>query len=348
MNARATAFALQTTLIQEFAPHKPMDSRCDILIPTEANKLACANYLRGGKVIGIPTETVYGLAGNALCEKTVRKIFEVKGRPFIDPLIVHFDSLESAFQHADLSEFARKLAARFWPGPLTLVVAKRNSIPGIVTAGLSTVAIRVPGHPVFRSLLEDLDFPLAAPSANPFGYVSPTRAEHVQTTLGHRIPTVLDGGACWHGVESTIVDLRDPRQPKILRPGPISAEELGIETPKTDRRSSAGGAQAAPGMLTQHYSPRTPIQLFAHGAQPEVVTPSAAVLYNTKPTTSELANNQFWLSESGDPAEIAHNLFMLIQKLDTANYTVLHVERAADEGIGVAINDRLTRAAAKR
>lgn len=325
-----------------------MQPRCDILEPTAENRLRCANYLRSGQVIGLPTETVYGLAGNALCEKTVRKIFEVKGRPFIDPLIVHFDSLESASQHADFSEFAGQLAARFWPGALTLVVSKRNSVPDIVTAGLPSVAVRVPANPVFRSLLKDLDFPLAAPSANPFGYVSPTLAEHVRATLGHRIPAVLDGGACTHGVESTIVDLRDPKQPKILRPGPISAEALGIENPNTDNGISESIAQAAPGMLTQHYSPRTPLQLFAHGAKTKVFDPSAAVLYNTKPATGGSLPNQFWLSEDGDPAEIAHNLFMVIQRLDTANYTMLYVERAQEKGIGIAVNDRLTRAAAKQ
>ncbi|NBB79424.1 MAG: threonylcarbamoyl-AMP synthase, partial [Verrucomicrobia bacterium] len=165
-----------------------MHPRCDILKPTETNRRLCANHLRSGKVIGLPTETVYGLAGNALSEQAVRKIFEVKGRPFIDPLIVHFDSFESATQHADFGELAKELAARFWPGALTLVVPKRSSIPDLVTAGLPSVAIRVPGHPVFHSLLGDLDFPLAAPSANPFGYVSPTLAEHVRETLGHRIP----------------------------------------------------------------------------------------------------------------------------------------------------------------
>lgn len=325
-----------------------MNSRCDRLTPTRENIRCCADYLRHGEVIGLPTETVYGLGGNALSEAAVRKIFEVKGRPLIDPLIVHFHSLASAAKHADFNVAAREMAGRFWPGALTLVLPKRPSIPDIVTAGLPSVAIRVPGHPVFRSLLKSLDFPLAAPSANPFGYVSPTRAEHVQATLGHRIPAVLDGGACQHGVESTIVDLRDPKQPKVLRPGPISAEELGIHAPATNKKTIDHKAQTAPGMLTQHYSPRTLIQLFAHGGKPEDPAPTAAVLYNTKPIDGELANNQFWLSESDDPVEVAHNLFMLIQKLDVGNYTVLHVERAKDEGIGIAVNDRLTRAAAKR
>jgi L-threonylcarbamoyladenylate synthase len=327
-----------------------MKTRCEILAPTKQNRDRCADYLRKGEVIGLPTETVYGLAGNALCETTVRKIFEIKGRPYIDPLIVHFKSIESAAEHVHLSDFALKLAGRFWPGALTLVVPKRSRIPDIVTAGLPSVAVRIPGHPVFRSLLDALDFPLAAPSANPFGYVSPTCAEHVQTHLGRRIFAVLDGGACLHGVESTILDLRDPRAPVILRPGPISAEALSItDSPARKTKTEANTkAQSAPGMLTQHYSPHTPVQLFAHAHLPEASDSSTAVVFNKKPQIPLLAENHFWLSEDGSLAEIAHNLFRLIQKLDSADYALLKVECAPNEGIGIAVNDRLSRAAAKR
>lgn len=325
-----------------------MTGYCEILAPNEANQLRCVDLLRCGEVVGLPTETVYGLAGNALREDTVRKIFEVKGRPFIDPLIVHCDSLDSASQHADFSDLAWELAERFWPGALTLVLPKRQSIPDVVTAGLPSLAIRVPAHPVFRSILQKLDFPLAAPSANPFGYVSPTRAEHVQKTLGSRISAVLDGGACQHGVESTILDLRDPRQTKILRPGPISAEELGLRSQVADHKNTDQTAQAAPGMLTQHYSPHTPIRLFQHGEPPVGAQASSAVLYNTRPAAITPGLNAFWLSENGDLAEIAHNLFRLIQKLDTADFAALHVELAENRDVGIAVNDRLTRAAAKR
>ena len=206
--------------------------------------------------------------------------------------------------------------------------------------------MRIPEHPIFRNLLERLDFPLAAPSANPFGYVSPTRAEHVASTLGDRILAVIDGGACKHGVESTIVDLRDPDSPKILRPGPLSADQLGMRGAEVGQ-SSNELAQVAPGMLTQHYSPNTPITLFGHDEQPNNVQKSEAVLYNTKPA-GKLAENTFWLSESGDLTEIAHNLFMLIQKLDARDYTQLRVERAEHVDIGIAVNDRLSRAAAMR
>lgn len=325
-----------------------MTGYCEILAPNETNRLRCVDLLRRGEVVGLPTETVYGLAGNALCENTVRKIFEVKGRPFIDPLIVHCDSIDSASQHADFSDLAGELAKRFWPGALTLVVPKRQSIPDIVTAGLPSVAIRVPAHPEFQSILQKLDFPLAAPSANPFGYVSPTRAEHVQKTLGSRIPAILDGGACRHGVESTILDLRDPRQVRVLRPGPISPEELGLRAQVTNPGSADQNAQAAPGMLTQHYSPHTPIRLFQHGGAPVDAPASAAVLYNTRPAAITPGLNAFWLSESGDLTEIAHNLFRLIQKLDAADFTALHIELAENRAVGIAVNDRLKRAAAKR
>ena len=325
-----------------------MSQACKILKASAENIDLCIDLLRDEAVVGVPTETVYGLAGNALKEESVRKIFEVKGRPLLDPLIVHFSSLKQAEAHVEFNERARALAAQFWPGALTLVLPKKATISDLVTAALPSVAVRVPGHPIFRSLLERLEFPLAAPSANPFGYVSPTLAEHVAATLGDRILAVLDGGACEHGVESTIADLRNPDAPKILRPGPLTAEQLGMQSIELEQ-SSNQSAQVAPGMLTQHYSPNTAITLFEHGEQPSFVQTSEAVLYNTKPATDERAENTFWLSESGDLAEIAHNLFMLIQKLDLRGcYTQLQVERAEHAGIGLAVNDRLSRAAAKR
>ena len=324
-----------------------MSHACKILQATAENIDLCVDLLRDEAVVGVPTETVYGLAGNALNDVSLRKIFEVKGRPMLDPLIVHFSSIEQAEIHAEFNERARALAAQFWPGALTLVLPKKDTISDLVTAALPSVAVRIPEHPIFRSLLERLEFPLAAPSANPFGYVSPTLAEHVVATLGDRILAVIDGGACKHGVESTIVDLRDPDAPKILRPGPLSAEQLGMQDVEMELKQGSNKlAQAAPGMLTQHYSPNTPITLFGHDEQPNNVQKSEAVLYNTKPA-GKVAENTFWLSESGDLTEIAHNLFMLIQKLDVRDYTQLKVERAEHVDIGIAVNDRLSRAAAK-
>ena len=323
-------------------------NNCRILSPTHASLSRCASVLRRGEVLGIPTETVYGLAGNALCDTTVRKIFEVKGRPFIDPLIVHFSSINEAALHADFNEQAHAIAKQFWPGALTLVLPKKSSIPDIVTAGLSSVAIRIPEHQVFRHLLELVDFPLAAPSANPFGYVSPTLAMHVKATLGDRITTVLDGGLCKHGLESTIVDLRNPNEPVILRPGPISASTLGFKIAETSYNILEGNAQAAPGMLTQHYSPKAKIKLFAHGTIEKASKLGDAILYNRKPAEKALTAHTYWLSENGDLKEIARNLFMLVQKLDKAGYTQLLVERAQEKDLGIAINDRLIRSAAAK
>lgn len=325
---------------------KPMTSTCRILELNEANLEHCGQLLKAGQVVGVPTETVYGLAGNALCESSVRKIFEVKGRPLIDPLIVHFASIEAAEAHVVFNSAARNLAAQFWPGPLTIVLPKKDSISDLVTAGLPSVAIRIPGHPAFRSLLDRLDFPLAAPSANPFGYVSPTRPEHVVRTLGGFVPAVLDGGPCVHGLESTIVDLRDTASPKILRPGPISSDTLGI-SPMIKTDSADEHAQAAPGMMTQHYSPNTAVKLFEHNGQPTQIGKEDAIVYNTRPA-AHTSENTFWLSESGAIQEIAHNLFSVIQKLDELHFSCLHIECVASSGIGMAVNDRLGRAAAKR
>jgi L-threonylcarbamoyladenylate synthase len=328
-----------------------MPATCTIYQPTEGNLDTCAQLLRDGEVVGMPTETVYGLAGNALSEDSARKIFRVKGRPLIDPLIVHFADADAATAHIQRNTAVETLAAKFWPGPLTMVVNKQASIPDIVTAGLPSVAIRVPQHPVFRAVLQRLDFPLAAPSANPFGYVSPTLAEHVQNTLGTRIPAVLDGGACTFGLESTIVDLRDPKQPAILRHGPITQEALSetLGCAVADRTLGSGDdkAQAAPGQLMQHYSPRAKVQLIAHGetfsARPS--SSSVAIIYNSQPDNT--AAHTYWLSEDGNADTIAHNLFELIQRLDQQGYTELHIELSAETGIGKAINDRLRRAAAK-
>ncbi|MGJ8654701.1 MAG: L-threonylcarbamoyladenylate synthase [Opitutaceae bacterium] len=328
-----------------------MSTHCTIYEPTEANLDTCAQLLRDGNVVGVPTETVYGLAGNPLLEDSARKIFSVKGRPLIDPLIVHFPEIEAATQHIEMNAAVKTLAAKFWPGPLTMVVTKKDSIPDIVTAGLPSVAIRVPRHPVFRSLLKRLDFPLAAPSANPFGYVSPTLASHVAGTLGERIPAVIDGGPCELGIESTIIDLRDPAKPAILRHGPITqealSEALGTEVRDSTIGAGDGNAQTAPGQLMQHYSPRAKVQLIAHG-ETFTMSPSSssvAIIYNSQPTNA--ATHTYWLSEDGNTETIAHNLFELIQRLDQQGYAELHIELSADTGIGKAINDRLRRAAAK-
>ncbi len=325
-----------------------------ILEANAANLAHCAELLRADEVVGMPTETVYGLAGNALNASSVRKIFAVKGRPLIDPLIVHFSDLQAAEAHIKTNDSVRQLAAAFWPGPLTMVVPKQASIPDLVTAGLPSVAIRVPQHPVFRNILERLDFPLAAPSANPFGYVSPTLASHVAHTLGSRIQAVLDGGPCDFGLESTIIDLRNPQAPAILRHGPITVAQINqvlqVEVTSHIGATNDADAQSAPGLLTKHYSPKARVTLLRHGETLTANTaPESAIalVSNQKPTWHTDQPNIFWLSETGALNEIAHNLFELIQRLDRQGYQQLWIEQAAEEGLGQAINDRLRRAAAK-
>ena len=328
-----------------------------IILPANPTTLDyCAQLLRDGNVVGVPTETVYGLAANALNQASVRKIFDVKGRPLIDPLIVHFSDLETAEPHIEGNSAVKLLAKAFWPGPLTMVVPKKTSIPDIATAGLPSVAIRVPQHPIFRELLQHLDFPLAAPSANPFGYVSPTLASHVEQTLGDRIQAIIDGGPCDFGIESTIIDLRNPSQPRILRHGPITQEQiekaLHVTVESGRITSSDTEAQSAPGLLTQHYSPNAKVMLLENGDTKKALTIAnpttrTALLLNQKPMVSQIRHDTFWLSESGSIDEIAHNLFDMIQRLDQQGYHTIFIEKTPNIGIGHAINDRLSRAAAK-
>jgi L-threonylcarbamoyladenylate synthase len=227
------------------------------------NLAALARRLRVGELVAVPTETVYGLAADAGNARACRAIFRAKGRPATDPLIVHIHSMAELGELAVPNTPARLLAAAFWPGPLTLVLPKRASVPDVVTAGRRSVAIRMPRHPLLRRLLKLTGRPLAAPSANPFGYVSPTTAEHVRSGLGRRIGHILDGGPARVGLESTIVDLRDPKAPRLLRPGMITRRQIekvlrcklaGL----SGRSAKPGAAQIAPGQLARHYSPARP------------------------------------------------------------------------------------------
>ncbi len=329
-----------------------------ILEATSDNIDYCAGLLKQDEVVGIPTETVYGLAGNALRESSVRKIFQTKGRPLIDPLIVHCKDLQAAESIASLNDASRSLAKVFWPGPLTMVVPKSRQVPDLVTAGLDSVAIRVPRHSVFRNLLESVDFPLAAPSANPFGYVSPTSADHVERTLGSKVKAILDGGACKIGLESTIVDLRKPENPIILRYGPISSSQISdhlgftIGTRLT-QNSAANGPQSAPGQLSKHYSPECSVTLLEHGsvASKEFalshLDDETALVCNKRPNWYAGQRTVYWLSAAGDPDEMARCLFDLLQRLDEKPFKKIYIEQAAEQGLGVAINDRLRRAAAE-
>jgi L-threonylcarbamoyladenylate synthase len=261
---------------------------------------------------------------------------------------------------AQFNVLADELAPRFWPGPLTLVLRKRPLVPGIVTSGRATVAVRVPAHPLFRALLERSGLALAAPSANPFGYVSPTSAGHVQESLGHAIDHILDGGPCAVGIESTILDASNPHDPVILRLGGVPREDLEralgrpvrVHLRKSGEPAATNGdavGELAPGMLDRHYSPRTPLELLERTfTRDELFDREGGVarVCFRKPTTDPAGRGVFWLSEEGNAAEAARRLFALLRELDHGGFTRLVFEAAPVDGLGAAINDRLRRAAA--
>lgn len=322
--------------------------------PTPRNLARLARVLADGGLVAAPTETVYGLAADALNAKACREIFRAKGRPANDPLIVHVADIEQADTVAVLNDAARKVARLFWPGPLTLVLPRREGVPDIVTSGLPSVAVRLPSHQLFRELIRLSGRPLAAPSANPFGYVSPTTAVHVRDGLGKRIGHILDGGSAKIGVESTILDLRDPKRPVLLRPGAVSAEALSrvLGRKVSVRRHTAPAAKAAvaPGLLERHYSPRTPLTLVKK-LTPVLIHqagPKDALLFMQKP--AQTAPNMFWLSEAPNAFDqAAHNLFDRLRALDNGRWTHIRAELAAGtDALALAVNDRLRRAAAKR
>ncbi len=317
--------------------------------PTPSNLRRLAGALRRGELVAIPTETVYGLAANALDARACRAIFKAKGRPANDPLIVHVTGLAQAEQLAEFNPAARRLAWRFWPGPLTLVLPKKSCVPGIVTAGGKTVALRAPAHPLARRLLRLAGIPLAAPSANLFGYISPTLASHVTDGLGRRIKHVLDGGPCPVGVESTVLDLTQPEQPRILRPGAVTAATLakflGVTVSQV-RRGGNRGRMLSPGMLERHYSPRTPLRLKSPGPR---LPSQVGGVFLRKPA-GRTGGNVYWLSDRGTLAEISRNLYRVLREADQGGHRQIWVEAlpAGAGGLAAALRDRLKRAAAHR
>lgn len=309
-----------------------------------------AEILRQGRLVAIPTETVYGLAGNALNESSVTRIFETKNRPSFDPLIVHVSGPEDVDRYVnDYPEELRKLGDVFWPGPLTLLLPKKDIIPDLVTSGLDTVAVRVPSHPVTRTLLSQLDFPLAAPSANPFGYISPTAASHVDEQLGDKIEYVLDGGDCEVGLESTIVGY-ERGQLIIYRLGGIPVSEIERVAGPILIVPQSSSNPKSPGMLQSHYAPRTPMELGDLDALlPEYKArgESFAVLSFSRSFPEVKESLQVALSPSGNFGEAAHRLFSAMRSLDKAGVSVILAEELPEKNLGKAINDRLRRAAAK-
>ncbi len=307
-----------------------------------------AEIIKRGGVVAFPTETVYGLGADAFNPLAVARVFEVKKRPSFDPLIVHV-AREAHLEKlvAEIPSDAKKLIERFWPGPLTVVLPKREEVPEIVTAGLSTVAIRMPDHPIALRLIEAAGSPIAAPSANPFGYLSPTTAEHVREQLGHEIDFILDGGPCRVGVESTILAFSEGR-PELLRPGGLSLEEIESTIGKVEVRRIEGEKPGAPGMLPTHYAPRTPMILRPRSRMAGACQKGKVGVLALRRIEEELQGEQVEiLSEKGDLREAAANLFAAIRRLDALNLDLIVAETVPEEGLGRAIMDRLRRASHK-
>ena len=304
--------------------------------------------LRAGEVVALPTETVYGLAADALSPEAVVKIFETKERPHFDPLIVHLPERDWLERVATIEEGKRYLIEqsidKFWPGPLTIVLPRTNLIPDIVTAGLATVAVRMSAHPIFSAVARELDRPLAAPSANRFGRISPTTAAHVFEELSGRIPLVVDGGPTEHGVESTIVEPRENGL-TILREGPITREQLA-RFGEVKRATENASRPTSPGQFPSHYAPRTPLViaeditsvLVPHGKR------YGALLWSSAPFSETFVESRR-LSTTNDLREAAANLFRELRELDRAGLDLIVAEATPEMGLGAAIMDRLRRAA---
>jgi L-threonylcarbamoyladenylate synthase len=306
--------------------------------------------LQQGQLVGIPTETVYGLAGNALNPDAVALIFAAKNRPDFDPLIVHTSSMERVQEFVIEIPFPLDLlASKFWPGPLTLLLPKKEIVPDLVTSGLDTVAVRIPSHPLTNKLLSELDFPLAAPSANPFGYISPTQASHVNDQLGDKIAYILDGGSSEVGLESTIVGLEEG-EVTVYRLGGLDLNAIREVVGEVKVMTHSSSTPKSPGMLKSHYAPTKP---FILGTLEDLVSeylangiPFAVLSFYQIFQSLDQAK-QIQLSQRGDLTEAAKNLFAAMRTLDTMDVSVILSELLPEEGLGRAINDRLRRAAAQ-
>lgn len=318
------------------------------MITTDINK--AKKELESDEIIAIPTETVYGLAGNAYSVKAVEKIFRLKNRPLYNPLIVHIKSADFLLNVAnEIPEMALKLAKEFWPGPLTLVLKKQSHIPDLVTSGKETVAIRVPNHPLTLSLLEQLDFPLAAPSANPFGSISPTTATHVLSYFENELKIILDGGDCQSGIESTIVGFEN-EQPIVYRLGSLSVEQIEEKIgPVLHKTQSNDNSPIAPGMLSRHYAPKTDTVLTTDVEALVKSYPDKKIgllLFQNEKSQVPIEQQEI-LSKSGDLKEAAKHLYAAMHRLDKLNLDLIIAERLPDVGLGKTINDKLQRATQK-
>lgn len=304
------------------------------------------SLLNEEKLVAIPTETVYGLAGNIYSEKAIKSIFKTKNRPFFNPLIVHIPSiniLENIVSY--IPEKARLLANAFWPGSMTLVLKKQSTIPDLITAGKDTVAVRVPNHPITLSLLKQLNFPLAAPSANPFGSISPTKPEHVERYFNNTIEMVLDGGLCTNGIESTIIGFEND-EPIIYRLGALSIEDIESVVGSVKIKNKEEISPDAPGMLERHYAPSTKTFLTENISE-EIKNHKGkriGIITFNSDLKDDSITTQIILSEKGNLQEAASKLYDALHDLDHINLDVIIAEKCPDFGLGKSINDRLQRA----
>lgn len=313
---------------------------------TEKVMHQAAAIIRSGGLVAFPTETVYGLGADAFNPRAVARIFEAKNRPYFDPLIVHIadlSQLSRCCRHVE--KRAARLAGRFWPGPLTMVLPKAPDVPDIVTAGLDTVAVRMPRHLLALDLIRLAGTPIAAPSANPFGYISPTRAEHVLEQLGDRVDMIIDGGPCEVGLESTIVKIEEDERNLLLRPGGIAPEEIEDMVGPLLRAATNTDRPEAPGQLSLHYAPAVPVRIVESAAALDFAEEGAGYLLFRGTGLPFPADRSEVLSATGDLAEAAARLFTALHNLDKKNLRVVYAEAVPERGLGIAIMDRLRRAA---
>ena len=323
--------------------------------PSQTTIQKAASLLREGKLVAFPTETVYGLGADATNDQAVRSIFEAKGRPSNNPLIIHVHSIEQLFDCVDISRCTEKtishleLLGPLWPGPFSVVVPKSPNISDLVSGGGSSIAIRIPNHPVALALLEYCQRPIAAPSANPSMYVSPTTAQHVQSGLGESVSLVLDGGPCTIGIESTVLSLLEDT-PIILRPGSITREQLeetlNCSVVTKQHVDSSSGPNLSPGLLSKHYAPRTPVRFLHSLDKDELETYKrvGVILFDKQSHVPPNACMVRYASTSNDVEEVARHIFRELRLLDTENLDIIAVDACDMSGIGLAIMDRLTRA----
>lgn len=304
--------------------------------------LKVQGHLRSNQLIGFPTETVYGLAGNALSEEAILKIYEVKNRPKFDPLISHVDRIGKIEALVlDFPEKARQLAEKFWPGPMTLLLPRNEKIPDLLTSGLSRAAFRIPNHPDALAILKELDFPLAAPSANPFGFVSPTSAQHVQDQLGDKIDYIFDGGECSVGIESTVIGF-EGGEVIVHRLGGLSIEEIEKEVGEVRLALNKSSNPDAPGQLKKHYSPGKPVIIGDIGSLIEEHRERKVGVISFEKDFG--INKQIVLSPEGDLSQAAKGIFTALRTMKNSDVELIISQKFPDMGVGRAINDRLQRA----